>query len=168
MTGQLASFRTQIDSSDWTITASSGGSLTAQTYNFYCQFKNRTGYNLFSQVKSVTVTNGQKLIWTIDSNAVKSGEDVFEFVLSCTTGAINTAKQIAKIKYRDIDQTTFRLLPLSLELTVDNDLNLLTVTGVGNLPTSPKNGKVVYVGNIAKYYEYDSEATEGDIASGGG
>lgn len=162
------SCRSQLDPSDWDAVVSSGGSTTTGlTVNIYAQIRTRAGKNLLSAPKNVTITAGDKLTLTINENAIKSGEDTFEVVFSAENTTPSDAAQIATIKLRDSDQTTLRILPISVELTLDSHLALAeSVSTSDDLPANPVNGQMRQIG--ADYFEYDNEALSGDYQSGSG
>lgn len=157
---QLASFRQKLPSTALQLAVEPGSQTTEATnYYYYLQFQNRTGLNQLSDPIQVSVPAGSKLVWTVTDNAIASGEEIFWYVLSASKDIPENAIAIAKIKARDDDQQTTRILPLSLELTTDEHFKLFdSVANVNELPLAPIEGMSRLLTTDLSYYSYDSEA----------
>jgi hypothetical protein len=163
-----SSLRPQLDSADWAIAATSGGNLTGSgTLTFYLQSRSRSGRNLLGAGKTIAYSAGQKIVVTIDASARKSGEDVFAFVLSASSGVATNAKQLAEWRAKSLDRRSDRSLSGTIELTRDEHLVLGgTSANIASLPTNRIHGMVRQVG--ADYLKWDSEATAGVQQAGTG
>ena len=165
MISQYGSFRNQLSNADWSVTASSGGNLTGnETVEFFLQAHNRVGVNLLSEGKSVAISPGQKVTVTINAGAIKSGEDIFKFVVSARRG-IATPVQIAEIYAKEADQVTYKALPISLSITRNAHLST-TLTGDYTTGDDRINGQIRIIANNG--YRYDEKATAGHLASSPG
>ena len=159
MRSQYGAFKQQLNNADWSINATSGGSLTAGTISFFIQAHNRVGLNLLSEEKIITVTSGQKIVITVASSAVNVGEDVFKFVISAKVGTGNIV-QIAEIRAKESNNETYLNFPLSIELTRPAHVatNISTDLTTGN---DLVNGQFRTRNGLT--YRYDAIATRGDI-----
>jgi hypothetical protein len=158
MISQFASFRQQISDSDWNVVAESGGSLTGnESVEFFIQAHNRVGVNLLSTGKVVAISPNQKVRVTINAGAIKSGEDIFKFVISARRG-VATPVQIAEIYVKEPNQVTYKALPISLSFTQNAHI---ATTLIGSLTTDSNriNGQIRIISGIA--YRYDEDATRG-------
>jgi hypothetical protein len=165
MISQYGSFRQRLDNSDWGVATASGGSLTAnESVEFFIQAHNRVGLNLLSQGKTIAITAGQKVVVTINAGAIKSGEDIFKFVISARRG-VATPVQIAEIYVKESDQVTYKTLPISLELTRNAHLNT-NLVGDLTIGDDRINGQIRIVSSNS--YRYDATATRGFQASSPG
>lgn len=151
------SCREKLADSEWSATASSGGNTTSSySYNFYAQIITRAGRNLLSTAKNIAVNAGEKLTLTVNSGAIKTGEDAFAVLFSASTTTEANAVQIAKIELRDTDQVTTRSLPISIELTEDSHFALsASIEDQNSFPSSPVNGQMRSID--ATYWEYSAE-----------
>lgn len=168
MVALYGSVRSQLGESDWSVTASNGGSTTTGgTLTFFLQARNRAGRNLLSAGKTVTWTAGQQVVVTINASARQSGEDIFSFILSASTSTAQQARQLAEWRAKNTNQVTNRTLPATITLN-SSELLLLapTVANLAALPTTRVNGMVRQVGTV--FYKWDSEATEGTVQAGSG
>lgn len=168
MVALYGSVRPQLGESDWSVSASNGGSTTTGgTLTFFLQARNRAGRNLLSVGKTVTWTAGQQVVLTINASARQSGEDIFSFILSASASTQQQARQLAEWRAKNTNQVTNRTLPATITLN-SSELLLLapTVANLAALPTTRVNGMVRQVG--ADFYKWDSEAIEGAIQAGSG
>jgi len=162
------SVRPQLGESDWSVTATSGGSTTTGgTLTFFLQARNRAGRNLLSEGKTLAWTAGQQVVVTINASARQSGEDIFSFILSASTSTPQQARQLAEWQAKNTNQFVDRTLPATINLN-GSELLLLapTVANLAALPTIRINGMVRQVG--ADFYKWDSEAIEGTVQAGSG
>ena len=129
---------------DYTIAATSGGTTTTGgSLWFALHSENRQGVNLPGTLTQVTWTAGQKVVITINSSARATGEEPFRYTLAAaTTNTPANLRQLAYIWAIDpVDQRTPEALPLTLELTRDQDFVLAgTSATVAALPASPLDG----------------------------
>ncbi len=170
MVTQFASIREKYDTSVVTINTVIRGNLTSQSGYLFISGRNRAGRNLLSEGINFTVATGEKLQIQIENTIRQAGEDLF-FVLISYHPSNNPleAKQIAKWKAKNDDQTTLRSLPFIIEISNDEDFNTAAVTDSNELPTNPVNGIIREVIADSRFYEYDSEAIIGTypVISGG-
>ena len=165
MLSQYGSFRQQLAAADWNLSVMSGGDLTSNdTIEFFIQSHNRVGLNKLSTGKSITTGTGSKIRLTINASAIASGEDTFKFVISARRG-LDTPKQIAEIYVRELDQYTFKQLPINIDFTKPAHVstNLAQALSVGN---DRINGQIRIVEGVS--YRYDTMATAGAFQSSPG
>lgn len=165
-----------------TFATASGGSLSGgTTLYFFAQTRNRVGLSLHSASTALTPAAGQKVVCTIGSSAIATGEDVREVWISAsTTNNASTAKLIGIWRYRNAltldgfdypGEGTPKSLPATVEFTRDA---MLTLNGsVANSAALPGgisliNGMLREVADQAEVWRWDSEATAGELSSGGG
>ena len=168
MVALYGSVRPQLGESDWSVTASNGGSTTTGgTLTFFLQARNRAGRNLLSVGKTVTWTAGQQVMVTINASARQSGEDIFSFILSASTSTPQQARQLAEWRAKNTNQFLDRTLPANINLNASELLLLApSVANLAALPTTRVNGMIRQV--EADFYKWDSEATEGTVQAGSG
>jgi hypothetical protein len=106
-----------------TITASTGGSVTANTYYFWLVRRNRAGYTSPSPVKSLVVSaNGSVTIDASNFNTL-SYEDVKETLISVSTSNdYTTSRIISKLNHFESDYITPRTLG-DLVITSNSTIN---------------------------------------------
>ena len=157
---QYASGRQQI--CPVTVSATSGGSISADTYYFWKQGRNDIGYNLPSIVSTVTVDGTQSIELTIPADSYRTGENWKQFVISANTINDNSSSTvIAVIDAVDPITQDPITLPKTLTLSLDSHLDLTRV-GVASLPT----GSDLVEGMVREYtstgllYRYDPDSTE--------
>jgi hypothetical protein len=145
---------------DYTIAATSGGTTTTGgSLWFALHSENRQGVNLPGTLTQVTWTAGQKVVVTINSSARATGEEPFRYTLAAaTTNIPANLRQLAYIWAIDpVDQRTPEALPLTLELTRDQDFVLAgTSATVAALPASPLDGTMRTVTADGLRYEADN------------
>lgn len=173
--------------SDVTIEAVAGGSLSPGSGFFWVWARNRVGQNLLSDGGSSPSPNGfplswlanQKVVTTFSADSRRSGEDVFEFgVAFSATDDPTTAKQIATIRARDaatVGVVTYPglgvplTLPLEIELTNDDHLAIsASVANSAALPANPVHGMIRLLSDTGTYLRWESDATSGELAANGG
>lgn len=154
----IGSGRSQLSSSDWTITASSGGSLTANNYIFTLQGETEVGKNYPLESSTISVSNGQKITITINSSALKNGENWKRFIIGRKIN--NDYFHLFKIECKNPNSLdSFLTFPLTISINVDS---LLTP---GNVVTSlPSTNlihgqRVSYLGFLYEYNFYDLDST---------
>lgn len=161
MVFQLGSIREKYANSDYTVSTTTGGSITDGTSGFlYISGWNRTGRNKLSDAVSFTVTApNNKIEITLNSSIRGSGEDLFKIVISyAPTNTPTQAKQILSWSAKDTDQETLISLPVTLEVTTNDQLDTSSVSTVGELPTGRNKGHILFVVGEGNYYEYDGVA----------
>jgi hypothetical protein len=174
----FASIPDIIDSSDYSISTASGGSLTANTYYFWLQLHNWSGRNVMSSLGSVTVTLNQKIIVTLKPTLRRDGEDFNFAILSvATTNNPAIAIQIARWENKEeeispldnkkalaTDVYSSFLTDKTIELTLDNQLTYPSsgvVSTFASLPTTNVlNGSVRYVTADVKHYRYKANTNQ--------
>lgn len=145
---------------DYTIAATSGGTTTTGgSLWFVLHSENRQGVNLPGTLTQVTWTAGQKVVVTINSSARATGEEPFRYTLAAATS--NTPANLRQLAYiwaiDPTDQRTLEALPLTLELTRDQDFVLAgTAATVAALPASPLDGTMRTVTADGLRYEADN------------
>ena len=158
MISQYGSFRQQLSNSDWDVVATNNGSLSVnESVEFFIQAHNRVGINLLSAGKTVSILPNQKVTVTINAGAIKSGEDIFKFVISARRG-IATPVQIAEIYVKEPNQVTYKALPISLALTQNAHI-ATTLTGSLTTGSNRINGQIRIISGTG--YRYDANATRG-------
>jgi hypothetical protein len=152
----FASGRSILNSSDWTITTSSGGTLTAGTYYFSLQARNRIGYNLPLYSGAVSVSANQKITITINSSAKLAAEDWHYYIIEYSNSStVSTYIQVAKLAVvNPTDQYTVLTFPLSVQFTSNAQLGFNSSL---SLPTTGLiNGRLAGLNSSTYIYEYDS------------
>jgi hypothetical protein len=160
--------RDTLDNVDWTVTVGAGGNLTANSYFFSVQAKNRIGVNYPLQSGIVNVANNDKITFTINSSALKSGEGWISYIIGFSRdNDITTFQQLAEIPIYDPtdDYQTALGFPLTLEITEDTQLIKQNIVSSHlNFPTTNLvNGQLVGLtstGKIYYYDEYDNSSVE--------
>lgn len=155
----FASGRSVLNSSDWTIATSSGGSLVAGTYYFSLQGRNRIGCNLPLYSGAVSVSSNQKITITINSSAKLTAEDWHYFIIEYSNTSTTTDYiQVAKLAVLSpTDQYTVLTFPLTVEFTTNEQLNF---TDYDTLPsTGLINGRLAGLSTSTYIYEYDTYDT---------
>lgn len=90
--------REQLDSADWSVVASTGGSLSGGTYYFSLQGRNRSGLNIASYSNAIVIPSNGRVTITLNQTANKTGEDWLYYIVSASTSNIsNTFAQVAAI-----------------------------------------------------------------------
>ena len=109
-----------------TITASTGGSVTANTYYFWLVRRNRAGYTSPSPVKSLAVgANGSVTIDASNFNTL-SYEDIHETLISVsTTNSYTSSRIIYRFNHFAADYIT-PITPSNVVITANATLNSLT------------------------------------------
>ena len=176
---------------DITVTVLPGGSLTAGSGFLTFQAGNRTGQNKLSdgastpaeQGLAVSWTAGQKIRIEFGTGARASGEDIFFYIVSFSaTNDVTTMQQVAKIRTRaatSVTTTTGTVhypgqgvqltLPIAIEITNDDQLVVGGMAADSSaLPSNPLYGNVRYLQDVSQYWEYDDEASSGELAAGPG
>lgn len=146
-----------------TFTATSGGNFsTPGSIWLAAQFRTRGGLTLHSTPVQVTYTDGGKIICTVTSTAITTGEraSVHAVVISgATSNSVAAMQRLAEIPVLATDQQTLLNLPITLELTRDTHLAL--GASVANLAALPAGSNRIH-GMIraidTHYYRYDSGA----------
>lgn len=160
-----AGLRERFDVADFTISPTPGGSTTQATSFYYFVYGiARAGINLATAMGQVTVASGEKLQFTVNITARPSGLQPFGFALGvATTNDETQAKLLAIAWVVDSDQQTDQSLPLTIELTTDEDFTVDgTVTAIADLPSNPVNGCIRYVSNDSAFYQWDGDGWYGD------
>ncbi|MGC8711059.1 MAG: hypothetical protein ACP5RH_01580 [Leptodesmis sp.] len=143
--------------------ATSGGSLTGSgsIWLSYC-YRTRGGFSLGANMVQVSYSAGQKIVATIASSALQSGElgNVHQIIIiGNSTNSLATASILAAWEALQPDQLTQNALPATVELSRDAHLILSgTVAAIGNLPTGSDrvNGMIRYVTAASAYYRYSA------------
>jgi hypothetical protein len=151
----FSSGRERLDASDWAITTSAGGNLSAGTYFFSIQGKNRIGKNLLLINNAITITSGQKVTITINSSALRSAEGWIEYVIGLSrSNDPTTFRQIAAIPVVQQSDGTTIAFPLTLDIT--EDFQLQTEAVVSAFPTNQLiNGMLRGFSGTGLIYEYN-------------
>lgn len=157
---QLASFRRTLPDPD--IAAESGGNLSAGTIYLKIQFQNAVGYNIGTNIISVTYTANQRIRITFPANYRKSGEEVYAIVISGSpTNSLTGMVQLAKVITKNPDLTD---IPLPITVYLSRNAHVATnlaVTAPSNLPTGSDliNGMVREVQSLGAFFEYRQNST---------
>lgn len=170
------------------VTTSSGGSFSADgAIVLFFNTRNRTGYNKVGNGAAtpsetgvtVNYSAGQRITVSFAAGAWLAGEDVYEFQVSGSLtndpttaqilGSVRTrgTATVGTVNYPGVGASLSS--PYEVQLSTDEDLGLgVTVADSSALPANPVHGMVRYVSNPGQHWRYDSQATEGEFASGGG
>ena len=150
-----------------------GGSLPSDALWFSVQGLNRVGRNLLSDPVQLTWSAGQKIVITISPDAIASGEDIYEFIISAAP--TNSPQQMKRLLawrtrhplmfdgYIYPGQGAYKVLPQTIELTIDEQVWIApTVATPAALPTANLlYGMVRQISSTAEVVRYDDLATEG-------
>ncbi len=160
-----AGLRERFLATDFTVAPNSGGSTTQATSFYYFVYGiARGGINLGTSMGQVNVSSGEKLQFTINATARTSGLQPFGFALGvANTNDETQSKLLAVVWVIGSDQETDVNLPLTIELTKDEDFSIDgTVTAIGDLPTNLVNGAIREVTSESAYYQWDGDGWYGD------
>lgn len=150
-----ANSRIVLPSSCWSVTTSTGGSLSSTNLYFSLQTENRIGRNLLLISSLISIATNNKVVITINSQAKLPTEEIFNYVVGCsTTNSPNTFSQIAKIPVTN--STTF---PLVLEISKDIFLRTgyITSDDISDISqTDLLHGMLIGYRGTGLIYEYDS------------
>ena len=162
-----AAGRDTLEVADWSIAVTNDGNLSANTYYFSIQARNRIGKTYPLEYGSLAVVNGDKITFTINSTARATGEGWISYIIGfSTTNDILTFQQLAEIPILDPtdDYQTFLGFPLTLEVSEDSQLIEQNIVANETLfpSTNLINGQLVGLtstGFIYFYDEYDTTTT---------
>lgn len=149
------------------VEVSSGGSTTAASagnWKFYLQFRNRAGYNLFSDPVEFTLTAGQKVAVTIPADARRDGEHIEEWVIAGTNlSPFNIdARVLCSVPAFD---TQGNPTPLPYTVTFSTDEHFKLEASVANpaaLPTNKLHGMRRGVTSEGKIVAWNSQTNTWD------
>ena len=163
-----ASLKERFNTGDFSLSPTTGGATT-QSASFYYFIYGiaRGGINLATAMGQINVQAGEKLQFTVNATARPSGLQPFGFALGAAiTNDETQAKLLAIAWVIDSDQQSDRSLPLTIELSKDEDFILDgRVETFANLPTNLVNGAIREVTGESKYYQWDGEGWYGQNPS---
>ena len=155
----LATGRSQLTNSDWTITTTANdGNLTAKSYYFSIQARNRVGRNLPLYSDQITTNTNDSISFTINSSALKNGEGWISYIISVNSiNSVFTYSQIAEIPIVNLDTNTSNSLPLTLKLINNEQLaQSKIITNTSELPsTLAVHGMLRGLQSTGLIYKYD-------------
>ena len=172
MTVTLASGRSQLNDSDWTITTTPNcGYLTSKNLYFTLQAVNNAGVNVPIISEQISIDTNDRLTISILESAKLSGESWTHFVIGCTDiNDTSTTNQIAKIpccthdSLGNIDLLNPVSFPIDINFEYDQQLSLGEV--VDDLPSTNLISGIRYAyvekGNNIYEYDYYSNLTVDD------
>jgi len=159
-----------LDNSDWSITVTNDGNLSTNSYYFSIQAKNRIGVNYPLESGIINVINGDRITFTINSSALKSGEGWISYVIGFSlTNDLTTFQQLAEIPIFNPTDDYQTNLGFPLTLDISEDIQLIKQRILADhtlLPTTDLiNGQLIGLTSTGKiyYYDYYDNVTSEDL-----
>jgi hypothetical protein len=158
MTVYFGAGRPQLEDTDWNISVnSSSGNLSANTYTFSLQAKNRIGKNFHIESGIISIQNGDSIDITINSSALKEGEDWSRYVIGIKSNSDTYFKHLCYLESRNPNDVSSRFnFPYTVTFT--EDWQLTPGYNFDNLPTTNliHGYRARYGGYIYEYNYYDN------------